>query len=281
MKKPLVIIACLGALVTLSAFTLVLNSAGKIFYTGSPYDGSTCADCHSGGATIPAVSITASPAFGAGDTYTPATTYTINVTATGSYNKYGFDMEILDSNSPSTVNDAGTFGAMLSGNCQKFSFGPGNPTNITHTAPSGSAGSATFSFEWTAPAGGNVYMYTAVLGVNFNGANSGDRVKPYSYSLTPGGIGVAEQTGGGAQFSVFPNPASDRLTASYKLRHEANVQIALFSISGQHVCDLFNENQLPGVHSVELHIPASTVKGAYMLKLFVNGSAAIGKLVIL
>lgn len=279
-RKIILIAGAVASAVTLTAFTVALNSTGKIFYTGSPYDGSTCADCHSGGSTIPTVTITANPAFGSGNTYSPSTTYTLSVVATGSYNKYGFDMEILNSNAPSGVADAGTFGSMLSGNCQKQAFA-NSPTNVTHTTPSGGSGTATFSYEWTAPASGNVFMYTAALGVNLNGTTTGDRVKTYSLALTADGTTVNEEAEAATAMNVFPNPASDKLTISYHLSARGHVQVALYTLSGEHVADLFAAQQRLGAYSSEVRIPAGLAKGAYLLKLFVNGSETTRKLLIM
>jgi len=279
-RKVILVFVSAVLLLLSSAFTLILNDTGQVFYTGSPFDGSTCAQCHSGGATTPTVAVTANPAFGVGNTYTPSTTYTINTTVSGSYTKYGFDMEIIDSNSPSAAADAGTFGAMLSGNCQKFVFA-GNPTNITHTTPSGTAGSATFSYEWTSPANGTVFIYCSGLGVNLNNNTTGDKVRTFSLSLTPTGIGVEEKPESKIDLSVFPNPASDKLNLSYYLKAEAHVSIAIFNLAGEKVAELFNETQTPGPHAKEAVLPAGMARGAYMLKLLVDGYEITQKLVVL
>jgi len=281
MDRKVILVFVSAVLLLLStAFTLILNDTGQVFYTGSPFDGSTCAQCHSGGATTPTVAVTANPAFGVGNTYTPSTTYTINTTVSGSYSKFGFDMEIIDSNSPSAAADAGTFGAMLSGNCQKFVFA-GNPTNITHTTPSGTAGSATFSFVWTAPASGSVFIYCSGLGVNLNANTTGDKVGTFSLSLTPTGIGVEEPGAGKIHLSVFPNPASDRLNISYYLEARTHVSVGIFNLSGEKVAELFDETQMPGPHAKEAVLPVGMSRGAYMLKLKVDGHEMAQKLMVL
>ena len=119
-RTSLIFILTVSVLITVSAFTFFdsLHSAGIAFETGSPYDfGSTCAQpgCHSGGTTTPTVTITSNPAFGIGNTFTPGMTYTINVIGSGSYPKYGFDLEILNSKK-TTALDQGVFGNPVSNN---------------------------------------------------------------------------------------------------------------------------------------------------------------------
>ena len=109
-----------GLFITLSAFTSIVKSSGEKWRTGSPWDGNTCSSCHNGGASIPAIAITAVPSFGADNSYVPGTSSTVNVTVSGAYPSYGFNLEILNSNSATKAKDAGVFGALLSANTQKY-----------------------------------------------------------------------------------------------------------------------------------------------------------------
>src|SRR5688572_22031743 len=126
-KMSLLLLTCI-VMAAISAFT-VLHPTGEAFHTGSPYDkGDDCSHCHSGGTSTPSVTITANPPFGAGNTYIAGTTYTLSVIGTGSYPKYGFGLEILNSNT-TTAADAGTFGAVVTSNCKKVTTA-NKPTNI-------------------------------------------------------------------------------------------------------------------------------------------------------
>ncbi len=280
MKRKLLLLCSAGLVILSSAFTVVVNKSGRTFATGSPFDGGTCASCHSGGSTIPTISITTNPILGVGNTYTPGGTYTVNVTVAGSYAKFGFDIEILDSNSPSTVNDAGIIGATVSGNCQTYTF-TGNPTNVTHTTPSGTAGSAVFSFLWTAPMAGDVYMYTAGIGANNNNAKTGDRVASTSLIASPGVATMEGYSADQGNFTFFPNPAESNLTISYELREGSKVSFALCNLSGQVIAELGEERTRPGQHQTHLHLPAVLAKGSYLLMMRVNGSEISRKLLVL
>ncbi len=278
MKTKFIFPISIVMLVITSAFTAI-HSSGHILAPGSPYDGATCAQCHSGGVTTPAVSITANPAFGVGDTYIPGQTYTININCSGNYPKYGFNAEVLDSNSPTTVNDAGICGAPVTSNCQKFAFS-GNPTNYTHTAPSGVSNAATFSFNWIAPASGSVFIYAAGLGANNSGTNLGDKVQTTSLTLTESPADIIYHTQNETSLNVYPNPATDNLRINYTLNERSNVTIKLYNLSGELVADLINEKQGRGVQSVDVRLPMEIAKGMYMVKLTINGKQTIEKLLV-
>ncbi len=184
MRKSFILSGILGVGIVIASGFGVASSSGYAYATGSPSDGGTCNGCHSGGSTTPVSSITASPAFGGSGnnlTYVPGTTYTISVkqTATG-YPDYGFDIEIMNSNSASATTDAGTMTALSTTNCKNNGTGP---TNVTHKARIATGTAATI--KWVAPASGTAYLYAAVLGVNANGSTSGDKVTNVAYVLTP------------------------------------------------------------------------------------------------
>jgi hypothetical protein len=183
MRKTIILLctSLLGVIVA-SSFVVVYSS-GVSGYSGSPKDGGrTCASCHSGGSATPVASITASPAFGGTGnnlSYVPGTTYTISVTQTSSgYPDFGFDLEILNSNTTSGT-DAGSFHALT--NCTVNSTGP---TNITHTGRIPTNTHATFT--WIAPPGGTAYLYATVNGVNGDGGTGGDRVVTSAFVLSSG-----------------------------------------------------------------------------------------------
>lgn len=207
MKKIIILFFAGSAIIITSAFSLkhsnslkhesltmhtssFKHNSGVTYCTGSPFDGSTCSGCHNGGATTPTATITAVPAFGTGNTYTPGTAYVVSVNCSGSYPDYGFDLEILNSTSSTSALDAGTCGTVVTSNCKKMTSS-GQPTNYVQTSRSGTANAATFSFNWTAPSSGSAYIYCTVLGVNANGSTSGDKVVAITKTLTPGSAPLA------------------------------------------------------------------------------------------
>jgi len=107
--------------------------------TGSPSDGTTCAEsCHGGSAVTQAGLITSNiPTAG----YTPGTTYTITASISGTGNK-GFQV--------SAQNTAGTeLGSLIAGSGSKIV----DTKYITHSSAKSST-AATWTFQWIAPVTG-------------------------------------------------------------------------------------------------------------------------------
>lgn len=182
MRKSFILSSILGGAIVIASGFGVASSNGYAYATGSPSDGGTCSGCHSGGSATTTATISASPAWGGSGnnlTYTPGTTYTITIQEAG-YTKYGFDIEIMNSNSASATTDAGTM-SVLNSTYSKLN-GTG-PTNITHKTPI--PNTTNITLKWVAPASGTAYLYAAVLGVNGNGSTSGDKVTNKAFILTP------------------------------------------------------------------------------------------------
>ena len=271
-------------MILISAFDLhpkVNHGAGMSYATGSPFDGASCSQfgCHSGGATIPTITITSSPAFGTGNTYIASATYTINVIGSGNYPKYGFDLEILNSTSATTAFDQGTFGSVIS-NCQKVGGTLGNPTNLTHTAATGSGNTATFSFTWIAPASGTAYLYCAVNGVNDNALKTGDKSTTASMILTPSTSAVVSLAENNFDLNIFPNPATDKINIFYTLYEPHYVSIKLFNLDGKMVADLLNDFQHTGSQSESFDLPSNLSAGIYFVQFMSDGKQDIKKILV-
>ena len=271
----LILAACV---ITFSGLT-VLHSTGVYFETGSPYDGQDCGVCHHGGSSLPTLSVTTVPALGAGNMYIPNTTYTISVVCSGAYPKFGFDTEILNTNSGSAAAiDRGIFGAALA-HC-KIITTANQPTNVTHTTPTGTANSATFSFLWTAPDTGTAYLYVACLGSNQNGAVTGDATQILSMVLQNAFAGISAYSENRINMQVWPNPATGKVNISYTLNEEGIVWIQLYTLNGELLSELLNEKQHPGNHAAEFHLPVFVRKGVYMIKVKINNRETFQKLLV-
>jgi len=278
MKSKFIIPVILFISIVLSSAFTIINSTGIQWATGSPFDGTTCNFCHGGGATTPTITVNSTPAFGSGNTYSPGSTYTIDVIVAGSYAQFGFNLEILNSTAHFGAVDAGVFGNLLTTNEKKITVA-GKPTTMSHNGPSGSAGSAVFSFEWTAPTSGDAYLYCAGLGVNLNGNESGDKVKTYSVTISsPLGIEPANEKSNA--LTVFPNPATNNVQLSYFLNETGKVSGKLFDLNGKFICDLFSEVQSAGKQSVGSYLPIGLNAGMYLVKLFVGEKQVTDKLMV-
>lgn len=278
MKKITLLLLTLSSLIAISAFT-VLNPGGISYHTGSPYDKMDCSMCHSGGSATPTGTITATPAFGAGNTYTAGTTYTLSVVC-GGYPKFGFGLEILNSNT-TTAADAGTFGAVVTSNCKKMVTGT-KPTNIVQSAPTGTSNAATFSFRWTAPSTGTAYVYYCVNGVNGTGSTSGDKSKTFSMTLTPSVPNstptIVENTFNAA---LFPNPTHDFVTLNYSLKESSDVKAEIFTMEGKKSASFNYNNQIAGEHRETINLSElNLTNGIYSVSITAGNNRVTKNIVI-
>lgn len=173
MLRTITILSTIVAFVFLFAGTAVYTSAPPSGCSGSPADGGTCASCHNNGPTKTTQTVTITNNV-PGTGYAPGTTYTITVTATGTNpnntaaNEYGFQA-CVESGNVKRGTLIVTDGAQTQLN---------NTNWINHTANgiTGSSGSKSWSFNWTAPAKntGTVTIYAVANITNGdNGSGAG------------------------------------------------------------------------------------------------------------
>jgi large repetitive protein len=147
-KSSLILVSAIFILL-LSSFAVLYPTGAPAGYTGSPFDGKNCTQCHGGTATTSTGWITSNiPAGGyvAGQTY--QITATNSITGTG---KFGFEV--------SPQNATGTLlGTLAAGSGSQL---VGSNKYVTHSNASSSLSS--WTFNWTAPSAGtgNVTFYGA------------------------------------------------------------------------------------------------------------------------
>ena len=288
MKRKITYPILAGAAILLMSASTVINSLGVANWTGSPVDGGSgsagqCSNCHSGGSSTPTQAITWSPALATGNKYTPSTTYTITITPSGSYSRFGMNCEIINSQATTVATyPFGTFGTAVTSNCQIYPVAQtgGYPACVSHTS---SSTTGAFSFKWTAPASGTGYLYSNILGCNNDGNTGGDKVSSVaSITLTPASsAGIDSHSDNSIALNVFPNPATDNIRVTYTLSERSNVVVKLVNISGEVVADLLNESQDRGQQSIDTRLPLGLAKGMYMVKLTINGKQTMQKLMVL
>ena len=276
-KNKLILFAIIGVcVITATSFTLI-KANGIQWRTGSPWDGSTCSSCHSGGATSPTLNITAVPAFGTGNKYLAGTTYTITATVAGSYPSYGFNLEIINSTAQVGAKDAGVLGAILTSNAQIYSHTT-NPSTLSHNA----ASNGIYSFTWTAPDSGAAYLYFAGLGVNVNGATSGDKVSTTSMTLTPvSSVDIKSYPVNDIDLTIFPNPTKDNFYITYNLMEKGTVLVELYDMRGNFICHLFSDKQGVGLQRIHANLPIGIEKGIYTIVFTLNDKIINQKLMVL
>ena len=176
--------------------------------SGAPADNNrTCATsgCHSGTASDRDGLISSTvPSTG----YIPGETYTMTVSITeAGISRWGFQATAQNSNGQLQ----GTYTITNTGQT-RLSPGTGGNKYVTHTTAgnSGSTGSKTWSFDWTAPAAGTgtVNFYTAVMAANNNGGTAGDLVYKDQLALEEDLTASASSISSALSFNVYPNPSS-------------------------------------------------------------------------
>lgn len=242
-----------------------------------PSSPGTCASCHSGGSVTPSVTITASPAFGVDDTYVPGTTYTISYQVTG-YSKFGFDLEMNDGNSASSMT-AGTLSAVTK---TKYTAKPYNqyPANISHSSAISSSSSAVF--QWVAPSTPTtVYLFSNGLGVNGTGGTSGDKEVFKNMVLTPENSGTTglKDVQLTKLNALYPNPARNFVKLEYQIVDEGDFSIEVMDMTGKVILTPFKGKELKGIYSKNMNV-SELEKGNYIVRLKLNNSIEVKKLII-
>jgi hypothetical protein len=78
--------------------------------------------------------------------------------------------------------------------------------------------------------------------------------------------------------NIFPNPTSGDVTVSFQLPESAQVNIGLFSVTGQLITTVVNGRLMAGEH--QMNIEQELTPGVYLVRLAVDGKVRTGKLVV-
>lgn len=280
MKKTLLIFSISIAIITLMSAFEIYYTSGCPYHSGSPADGLNCGTCHTGGTITPSVTISSVPSFIFGNKYIPGTTYTISVSGSG-YTLYGFDLEILNSQSSiaNSVLDFGTINSITPAETVNTPTPGWTYSDIMHTAPK----SGSFTVLWTAPASGIGYLYCALLGINNNGSTSGDKSCVTSMTLIPSTTNSVlenSENDKSINLSVFPNPCTEIINLYYNLFEKADVHIELFNLLGAKVLDIKDEKQEKGQQEVHYNIPLNLAKGSYFIKTTIYNHIKMTKIIL-
>ncbi len=217
-------------------------------YTGSPGDGQNCTACHGGTATNTSGIITTDiPATG----YVAGMTYNISVSFSGT-GKKGFEL----SPQKSTGEQVGT---LLAGTGSQVLSGG---KYITHTQAS-SAATATWNFQWQAPAqpgSGPVTFYLAHVVKKPNVFLSNLTVNENYH------VGIQENRLE-QKLSIYPNPVRERFTVRFTLPEAAEGTVTLIPVAGKTSTMLYSGPLMQGENELNLDVPAQIVPGLYILTL--------------
>ncbi|MEO6904147.1 MAG: choice-of-anchor V domain-containing protein [Bacteroidia bacterium] len=276
-KSTILLLACATTVVVMTSS--VLKDDGISGYATGKIN---CTSCHSGSpvnSSGGSISISSSPAF-AGNTYIPGTVYTMSVTiARKGSAVFGLDLQVLNSSNAT----AGTF-AITNAKETRIIAAGGAKKEITHQKNGGLTNDTkTFQFNWTAPAKGSGAATFGVSGVagNHNGGESGDFVYTTSLALTEGtATSIDNNTEVGTNFSIYPNPTSEKITLNYFINKSSIVTCDIYSLTGTKVASLLNEQQNAGIKNLTFSMPSGISKGIYIMKLNTGENTIAKKLIL-
>jgi hypothetical protein len=242
-------------------------STGLAEFTNSPGE-TTCTQCHYESTNAASgLSITSLPAFNNSE-YIPGLTYTINIIVGAiSFSNFGFGCEILNSTNQNT----GTMQNAAAG--VQFMTGFGGKKNATHITPKFGNETATFTFEWVAPANGISKIYAAGLCADLSGNPHGDVTVTNSLTLNPANVNYNHDNNSNKtlNFSVYPNPASEVINVNYASKVNGIISVDLYSINGKLISNLITTESFAGESNLKTRIPQNVSSGFYFIRLNLNG----------
>jgi hypothetical protein len=78
--------------------------------------------------------------------------------------------------------------------------------------------------------------------------------------------GISEKNTADFKLNLFPNPASENISASYSLKEASNVNLVIYNLAGAAVQTISLEKQSAGKHTVKINSEALS-SGTYFLKV--------------
>ena len=248
MKKHSLILfaAPIAAVILVSGTLYPEGSPGA--KTGSPLDGATCAQCHTGNVTEVSWISSDIPTQG----WAPGETYTLTLTATPDFAALiGFEVTAESGNSK-----VGTF--MLKDDRTQYT---NNRKAVTHshlgTTPTDGINS--WQIDWKAPTDDleSVSFYAAFNAANGNGSTSGDKIYASTVTYEKAQSTDVNETDE-LTFRVFPNPANDYLF----IQSATNLnKVSFYTLNGSLI------KSFEGLQSGNTRLNISELpKGFYMIK---------------
>ncbi|MCF8357998.1 MAG: T9SS type A sorting domain-containing protein [Prolixibacteraceae bacterium] len=252
-QKILFVVLVLASVAFISGTLYHAGSPGK--KTGSPLDGSTCTQCHSGTAIEAEMISTDIPETG----YLPGETYTVTLSSNyAEAARFGFEI--------TAENEAEKTGTFIITDEATTKLTNGDQA-VTHksggTTPE--EGSISWSFEWTAPEtnSGDISFYAVVNAANGNGSTSGDQIITSILSVpsaTTGILNTALNNG----LKVYPNPASGYV--NIESQHDIT-KVALIDLNGK----VIHQEEFSARDQALFNFP-TTANGLHFVQVFSEGS---------
>lgn len=249
-------------------------------HSGDPLTNQTCASgsgCHGSttqdGTSAIALQIGTSPNLlnPATASFVPAasTEYYLSVGLTGTAQKYGFELSALTASNQ----QAGSF-TVNNTNVTSNTF-----NGIQYVSHKNATAAKTWIFKWTSPAtiNGPITFYIASNFANGDTTSNGDVIYKKAVSINGGSVGIISPSNLN-NFTVYPNPASEKTTLSYNLLNSEYVSAQIMNSEGTVVKNLFAEKQAIGIVENTFNI-AELAAGKYFVHINAGGKSSVKPLV--
>lgn len=226
--------------------------------------------------------------------YVGGGTYTVKITGvnttTSTLPKFGFQIAcIVDTVSAVTPTQAGVWSSATPANTiyaalQKYFV----VRVVEQTAPlspaSGTGGNGTTyseTFTWTAPVAGTGYIsfWASLNAVNNDGNADAQDLWNTTQLNVPEYVvsGIATIEPNAFDMTLAPNPAITNTQLSYTLKENGTVTASIYDIFGKKICDLLNDEQSSGLHTLPINISSLNLKSGMYVAVINNGTVASSK----
>lgn len=150
----------------------------------------------------------------------------------------------------------------------KSTYGLGSVTSFSN--------SSVYNSSYYSPAMPTIMVISganrAISGRQDNGLNTTNLTNAINAALVTSGI--SEEQKSNFQMSVYPNPATDKLSVNYFLNQTLDVRIDLYNMLGAKVSTVVSEKQTAGKHETEYNFEQLS-NGVYFLKLYAGDASQI------
>jgi hypothetical protein len=269
MKKILIIAALpLFAIVATSGISGTNSNAAPLGSTGAPGD-FTCAKsgCHVGSELNAGLAQLNLDFNTSAQNYQPNEVYDMSVSLTQQgIERFGFQVLALNAQNE----NVGEFIITDSARTQtQQGVGPyQGKTYLTYkyagTNPF-SAGLGKWDFKWKAPSTnqGEIKIFVAAVAANNDGTDLGDTVYTKQFALQGTVSSISDFNNSPFNFTVFPNPATDKLTINFAEKTSENIALQISDLQGKKV---FAETIHPATKGTQINV-SSFAKGTYILSV--------------
>lgn len=198
-----------------------------------------------------------------------STEYILSVGLTGTAQKYGFELSALTANNQQagsfTVNNTTVTSTTLN--------------NIQYVSHKNASATKNWIFKWTAPAtiSGPITFYIASNFANGDASENNDVIYKRAVSINGGSVGISTPNSLNS-FTVFPNPANEKITLSYNLLNSEYVSAQIMNSEGKVVKNLFAEKQTIGIVENSFNI-AELAAGKYYVHINAGGKSSVKPLI--